>query len=193
MKKIYLIAFMIVFLVGLISATDYIPHKQTTDFDLVVTSNNGTSCNLSIIQYANGDSNILNQELTKNGQTFYATIDKTNFTQIGDVCMNVVCTDTLTYETGSVCRAVSPSGFTGTLGFYILILILSLGIVVLGFYMEDATIIILGSFGLGFVGLYILFNGIDGMKDATYTWAIGLIILMLGSYLSVKASSEMLN
>ena len=87
---------------------------------------------------------------------------------------------------------VSPNGLTGTLGFYFSILILSLGIMVLGFFLRDPIIVILSSFGLYFVGLYILFNGIDGLKDPVYTWAIGIIILMIAAYISIRSAYELI-
>ena len=87
---------------------------------------------------------------------------------------------------------VSANGLIDTLGFYFLILILSLGIMVLGFFLRDAIIVILSSFGLYFVGLYILFNGIDGLKDPVYTWAIGLLILMIAGYISIRSSYELI-
>lgn len=190
MKKLITILILSLCLINLASA--YQPHEQNKDFNLVVTSNNGTACNVSIIQLPDGTSNILNRPLTKNGQTFYTTITSGNFSLIGTTCMNIVCTDSVTYETGSVCREITTDGFDNKLGFYFLIILLSFGVIIFGYYSEDAITIILGSFGLYFVGLYILFNGIDAIKDTTYTWGIGIIILCLAFYFSFRASSELL-
>lgn len=88
---------------------------------------------------------------------------------------------------------VTSSGFDNTLGFYFIIILLSLGVILMGYYMEDSTVVILGAFGLTFVGLYILFYGIDAIKDATYTWAIGIIILCLAAYFGLRAAQESLN
>ncbi len=87
---------------------------------------------------------------------------------------------------------VTPGGFRDTLGFYFLILILSAGVIVFGFAIRDAPITILGSFGLYYIGLYILFYGIAGMKDPVYTWAIGIIILMLAAYISIRSAYELI-
>ena len=76
--------------------------------------------------------------------------------------------------------------------YYVIILILSAGVIVLGFAKYDAPIVILGSFGLYFIGLYILFNGIVELKDPVYTWALGIIILMLAAYISVKSSYDLI-
>ena len=85
---------------------------------------------------------------------------------------------------------INPSGFVGTLGFYIIILILSLGIIILGYSIEDAWVVVLGSFGFVLFGLFVLFYGIDGIKDTVYTWGIGIITIMLGAYFGVRGSLE---
>jgi len=87
---------------------------------------------------------------------------------------------------------VTGSGLNNTFGFYILILILSFGLIVLGFSMGDAPITILGSFGLYFVALYILFNGINGIQDLVTTWAIGIIILGVATYISIRSTYELI-
>lgn len=87
---------------------------------------------------------------------------------------------------------ISPTGFSGTLGFYAIILVLSLGIIILGFAKEDGIVIILGSFGLYFAGLYIILYGIVGIKDVVYTWATGIIVLMLAAYISIRTAWELI-
>lgn len=87
---------------------------------------------------------------------------------------------------------VTPSGDSNLGNYYWMILLLSIGVIALGFYKEDATITLLGSFGLYFVGLYILFYGIDGIKDTIYTWGIGIIILSLAGYVSIRSAMEFL-
>jgi len=116
----------------------------------------------------------------------------TTFTEIGIYSVMMSCTDGTYSFTEEGEYNVTPSGFTGTLGFYLLILAISFGVMILGFALRDAVIVILSSFGLYFVGLYILFFGIDGFRDPTYTWAIGIIVLMLAAYISVKSALEMM-
>jgi len=191
MKKL-IILLLIISLIPLALAQDYLPHKQNTDFDLIISSNNGTQCNWTYIQYPDGTKISYNLNMTKIGTEFNYTIDKNNFTQLGSNCMGITCFDGSEYETGSVCREITPNGFIGTLGFYILILVLSLGIIILGFSLGDAPIVILGSFGLYFIGLYILFYGLVGIKDLVYTWGLALIILGLAFYISVKSAWELI-
>jgi hypothetical protein len=83
---------------------------------------------------------------------------------------------------------VTPTGLVGTLGFYIIILILSIFIIILGYAYEDEWVIILGAFGFVLLGLFILIYGINGFRDEVYTYAFGLITIMLGSYFAIKAA-----
>ena len=113
-----------------------------------------------------------------------------NFSKAGDYYYIAQCNSSKLGGYVEVPIEVNPSGLTETLGFYFLLIIFSAGVIVLGYYVKDAWIVVLGSFSLVLVGLYILFYGLVGIKDPTYTWGIGLIILMLGGYFGIKASLE---
>jgi len=108
--KLMLVFISLLFMINLVSAADYLTQKQNTNFDLVVQSNNGTACILSYIQYPNGVQSIFNIPLTKDGQTFYLTISSTNYSQIGNICHGVTCTDGSSSSTGSVCREITYTG-----------------------------------------------------------------------------------
>lgn len=119
-------------------------------------------------------------------------ISGNNFSEIGTYNYGTKCEGNNNGGTTIGTIEVTPSGFTGTLGFFFVILALSLGIVIVGFYMEDPIITILGSFGLFFLGLYILFNGIADMKDTVTTWSSGIITLGLAFYVSVRSTYEII-
>lgn len=89
---------------------------------------------------------------------------------------------------------VTPSGTddTKSYNFYIIILVISGVVIAAGFLLKDAPITILGTFGLYFVGLYILFNGIAGIKDLITTWAIGIILLGIAMYISIRSAYELI-
>ncbi len=94
-------------------------------------------------------------------------------------------TDTFEFE-------VTPSGDSGLTGYFFLIIILSYGLLAFGFWKEDITISILGTFALYFVGLYIMFNGIDIFKN-TLTDGFSLITLGIAGYTSFRMAHEYIN
>jgi len=192
MKNKLMLILLGVFLISFVSAEGDIGIvKQHGCIDIYNYCPTCSYINITAIQYPNGSINTMNLAMTKTDNNYvYEFCDTSliggySYTTCGDKDGTETCED-ITFE-------VTPSGFTGTLGFYILILALSFGIIGLGFYLDDAPIVILGSFGLYFVGLYILFFGISGMKDAVYTWAIGIIVLMLAAYISIRSAYEIMN
>lgn len=151
------------------------------------TISNSSAVNLSSVTKPSGETTFFDSAMSKNGKTFNYTYCSTN--ELGKYVYDYYDNEGNIYVNDF---EVTPSGFENTLGFYFLILILSIGIILLGLYLRDAPITILGSFGLYFVGLYILFYGLDGIKDTVYTWATGLIILCLALYISIKSTLELI-
>ena len=189
-KKILIfmaLAFMLV--VPFVSADSLGTFKQNQEMQITNYCSDGTCTymNLSSIILPNGTKINHNAAMTKNVQDFNYTYTPTligeyEFNTCGNPSGSVIC-DSDTFES-------TPSGFVGTLGFYILILILSLGIIILGFSLSDGWIVILGSFGFILLGLFILLYGIDGMKDTAYTYGIGIITIMAGSYIGIRSAIE---
>ena len=83
---------------------------------------------------------------------------------------------------------VTPTGFIGTLGFYLLLLIISLMLIVIGYSVEDEWLIILGAFGFILLGLFILLYGLVEIKDSAYTYGFGIITMMAGAYFAVRGA-----
>lgn len=94
-----------------VSAVDYTPHKQNTDLQFSITSNNATQCNVTTLDKPSGVS-LLNMIMTKNGQTFNTTILSGNLTALGVHCFNIMCTDGLNYEPGNICKDITYTGET---------------------------------------------------------------------------------
>lgn len=188
MNKILPIIFISIFMFGLVSATDYLPQKQNTNFELLISSNNATQCNWTYIQYPDGSQAYFNYPMTKSGTDFNYTINSGNFTRLGSTCMGITCYDGLTYETGSVCREVTPSGFIGTLGFYIILLIIIISMVLLGFSIKEEWFVILAGLGLMMLGIYSINYGVAGFRDMFMTWGIGLFEIGIGAILSIGSA-----
>ena len=157
--------------------------------------NNGTYCSgSSVCNYTvyNPDNSIIVDNLEGTNQGAYHNISF-NVANIGIYKVDMTCTDGSLNGAETLYFEVTGSGFQNTVWFYVIILAVSGGIMVLGFYLKDPPIVILGTFGLYFIGIYILINGIVGMKDLVTTWATGLIILGLAFYISAKSSWELIN
>ena len=157
--------------------------------------NNGTYCSDSAVCnytiFAPPDNTLLidNQRATNKGA--YHNITFTT-TEIGIYQADMTCNDGGLYGAETMYFEITGSGFNDTFGFYILILVFSIGIMVLGFWKQDAIIVILGSFGLYFLGLYILINGLAGFRDPVYTWSSGIIVLFVAAYISGRSSYELI-
>ena len=157
--------------------------------------NNGSFCSASAvcnftIYYPNKSVFIDNQQATnqvnRHNISFYA--QDLGVSQVDMICCDGTSgcgSDTMYFE-------VTGSGYNDSVWFYIIILGLSFGLIILGFSLQDAPITILGSFGLYFIGLYILFNGIVGVQDMVTTWSTGIIILGVAAYISTRSTYELI-
>jgi len=160
--------------------------------------NNGTYCSAAAVcnyTFYDRDNSIrFNNVLAENVGDAGASIWQYNLshTSTGIYKVDMVCIDSNNQGSSTLYYEVTGSGITDSLGFYIIILAISFGLIILGFSLTDPTITIFGSFGLYFVSLYTLFNGIAGTKDPTTTWAIGLILLGIAMYVSIRSAYELI-
>ena len=157
--------------------------------------NNGTYCSAAAVCnytiFAPPDNTLLIDNERATNQVAYHNITFTT-TEIGIYQVDMVCQDGTLNGAETLYFEITGSGFNDTFGFYILVLVFSIGIMVLGFWKQDAPIVILGSFGLYFLGLYILFNGLAGFRDPVYTYSSGIITLFVAAYISGKSAYELI-
>ncbi|KKK62393.1 hypothetical protein LCGC14_3004780 [marine sediment metagenome] len=156
--------------------------------------NDTTDCTFHL--FDNTGFHVINQlemPFDSEGIDWDLTITGLNFTRNGEYSSLVVCNTTLLGGFASVGFNVTPTGFGDLFDFYIIILLISAVLIIWGFMIKDPWVIIFGSFGLTFVGLYIMINGIVGIKDLVTTWAIALILLATAAYLSIRAAQEVIN
>ncbi len=130
-------------------------------------------------------------EFSLENKEFALNISGGNFT-IGRHGFIIWCNSSTAGGFVSGAFEVTPTGLTSNLGFYVLVLILSFGIIIFGVTRNDPVITLLGSFGLYFLGLYILFNVFVGVKDLVTTWAIGIIMLGLAMYVSLRSAYSLI-
>lgn len=160
--------------------------------------NNGTwcsasaTCNYTFYDRDNSirHNNVLATNVGVNGSSIWQY--SLAHTEPGLYKVDMVCLDSGLKGSETLYYEVTGSGLNNSIGFYIIILVLSLGIIILGFSLSDAPITIFGSLGLYFVSIYILFNGIAGVKDNVTTWAIGIILLGIAMYVSTRSAYELI-
>lgn len=198
-KIIYLIIFIMLVMPLIFAATD------TNDVDDIFKINtkvdykkpcfnNGTYCSAAAIcnfTIFNPDNTILIDNLQGTNQIYYHNI---TFSVIenGIYQADMTCIDGSNTGAETFYFNVTGNGLNDTVWFYALILGLSFGIMIMGFKLLDPPIVILGTFGLYFIGIYILRFGIVGIKDLETTWALGIIVLSVAFYISAKSSYELI-
>ena len=143
--------------VPLVSAEDISTFKKDQLSNLFQICDTCTYVTLDSIELPTKQLVNLNGSMVKDGNSFYYNY---TFSNIGDGHYNVCGDKDGSLQCESIPYTVTGSGVTGTVGFYVIILLLTLGIVVIGYKVEDPWVIILGAFGMFLFGLYILFFGI---------------------------------
>ena len=194
MNKFYL-AFALAFLLILpmISAAEQQTlgtFKQNTCINLIQTCSNCTYVNISSVNYPNGAVALGLTAMANSGIEYNYTYCKTS--QIGEY--NVYGYGDLdgVNSVWSYNFNITPSGYETTLGFYLLILAILGGLVVLGFSIKEGWFVVIGGMGFMILGIYSIINGIAGFKDTYLTWAMSLFILGVGAYIAIKSSIELI-
>jgi hypothetical protein len=124
--------------------------------------------------------------MIQDGTSYYYSFNRT--AQIGEYqyCTlgDVGGTDTI------ACKdfEITPSGFSGTLGFYIVLLCIIAGIVIMGFAIKEEWFVVLGGLGFIMLGIYSINYGVVGFRDMFMTWGVGLFEIAVGTILSVGAA-----
>ena len=188
-----------------VEAPVLVTHSQNGDFKFHIHTYNTTdgtrldnssiSCMIHLYSPLDG-SHLIEDTMSfdSNGIDFEYEVLGGNFTEIGQYAVLIDCENTKVGGFIEYGFDVTPAGIGIANGptFYWIIILLSLGVVIFGLLMKDATITILGSFGLYFFGLYTLFYGVAGVRDTIYTWGISIIVLGLAFYISVKAAHDLI-
>ena len=129
--KIVMAIVILLIVLPLATASEFPTHKQNTDLQFSITSNNATECNLTSIN-APGSLISINQIGTKNFQTFNFTIAGGNYSEFGTYCHNIECSDGSIIVSGDKCYEINYFGkeltesqstiYLGLLGILILVL-----------------------------------------------------------------------
>lgn len=152
-----------------------------------------TTCNFTI-KNPNGliiSDNLIGSYNSSNGESNISI----NFDSLGIWNIKQTCCDVPSRGCGtqSYLIQITGSGFNDNLNFYIIILIISSGMVLLGILKRDAVVSIIGSFGFIILSLYSFINGIAGIRDVVYSRSISILVLGLAFYISIKAGAEIID
>jgi len=114
------------------------------------------------------------------------------FSDLGIYTIDMVCCDGgLGCGSETFYAQITPSGWQGTLGLYIILIILSFGAVIFGIWKQDVWITLLGAFGLYFFGIWTIIYGLDIYKNWV-TEGFGIFILAIAFYVSSKTVLELI-
>lgn len=155
--------------------------------------NNGSYCSASAI--CNYTMFSPTKQLLLNNVQATNNISNHNYTlyfpEMGTYQIDMVCIDGGNKGSNTFHAQITGSGFNSNLGFLLAIFLIPIAILALGFKLEDHWLIMLGSFALFIVGLYILLNGIADIRNLAVTRTLGIITLMIGAYISVRTGYEL--
>ncbi len=196
-KKLLTILLVSVFLLTSFSALTY---KQNVPAEInLVCINAGycTSsavCNVSIFS-PSGNAILTGVQATQNESLarYNITLNENQTVELGQYQVGGFCKDGSVTQLIDFTFDVTPTGFLEIFDFYLIILIAAAVIIIFGFWIRDPWVVMFGTFGLYFGGIFIIRFGIVGLKDIAFTWAIGLVILMVAAYISIKVGVEMLD
>ena len=187
LKKI-LVVFVAMMLIGFASAEieELKPVKINDCINLPQIEYNSTYQNLTFILKPNGQIEPINKYMTKNGYSYNYSYCNTGIigTYTANGCSDVSCWN---YE-----FKVTPSGFEGLGTFLFVFIVIILLIFLIGFRLENAWIMSLGSILIIIFGFFIVKFGVDIIKDTQTTWAIGLVVWAIGIYSLYLSAEEQL-
>ncbi len=201
MKKILFIFIMSMFMISLVSAAEpSFRVKQNSPYDIKVSCENAggfcsasSTCNLTV---NTPDSDILINNVAMenlNNGYFNFSITENHTILLGEYTARAGCSDGTLNATTTFIYEVTPTGLGDIFDFYLIILIASAVIIIFGFWISDPWVVMFGTFGLYFVGIFIIRFGIVGLRDNAYTFSIGLVLIGIASYISIKIGIELLD
>lgn len=166
--------------------------KQNTCVELKQTCSNCTQVNITRISAPNSTVLLSTQAvMTRTDTTYNYTFCRNN--QLGkhivDWKANPDGTFTCSTCTGNYDYQITTTGFDLPIAFQFLFIGIIFSVLALGIVKRDITITLLSTFGLYFIGLWMLFYGFNIYKNL-YTEAFSFITLGIAGYLSIIMANE---
>jgi len=196
-KQIYIIGIMLLVMISFVLAEQELsnPFKQYDCIQAVQTCDNCTFVNFTSVQYPDSTFEILNIIASNYGTDFNLTFCNTS--QIGTYIFRTIGDLNGEITKGNFNVYINPSGqtFNNVIYeylFFILILVIFYFILYLGYKHEDLPIVMIVSFGIMLLGIYIFQNGIANLNNQ-YTNAFSLINICLAAYILLRGSVDLIN
>jgi hypothetical protein len=191
-RQLFLLVFVSLLLIGFVSAEvqSLGTFKQNQCVNVIQTCSNCTYANISSIVAPDSTEVLGLSSMTKVGTKYNKTFCSTS--SIGTYIVNGYADVDGVNTVWAYDFEVTPSGYTGTLGFSFILLGILGGLIVLGFAIKEGWFVVIGGMGFMVFGLYSIINGIAGFKDTFMTWTVSLLILGIGAYLSIKSAIELI-
>lgn len=179
--------------------------KQNTDFTLQIhaynttsglnLSNATTTCNVHL--YNQYGTHLLKRNNINwdNSTEWTIIIDKGNFSSIGQYAMEAWCVSGHIGGSERIYFEVTSSGESlintndSNKNILLVLMIVSIGLILLGFSIKDEWVTALGGFTGTGLGLYVFINGI-GIYNNSTTDMVGIIVIFFSAYVAIRSTLE---
>jgi hypothetical protein len=185
----------IIGLIGLMLCLMILPMVNAEDqerykpLDLVITSNIATSCALLVTTQPDGTKETQNLAMAKDNQAFSIHIEGGNYTQLGEVCHKIFCTDGTDSVTNDECFKVTTTGNSNNLYLPLILGIFGLTLMVVAMWKKNGWLGLFSGFVFIILGIYSMIYGLGVIQDQ-YTEMISYVILGWGLILCFVAIAE---
>lgn len=185
------VLFYFIFLIYLVSAVPSLgTFEQNKDINLIQVCDNCTFVNLTKIQLPDEGGVInIDDSMTKDGTYYNYTFIQTD--KLGTY-IYTTCGDDDGYLTcQSIDFLVTPSGSSGILGLFIVVIGVIYGVAFIGFFGRNEWVAVFGGLAMIILGLFTLNNGIDIFRN-TITDVFSWTTIGLGSFFSLFTGVELI-
>jgi hypothetical protein len=166
------------------------PVKQGSCVALPQTYANSSWQNISVIQVPDKTMIQVNDRMTNLGGGFF-NYTFCNTGRVGEYIVNGVGDIDGVPQTWNYNFFVTPSGFTGILGLFVIVIAAIYFIAFFGFFGKSVWVAMFGGLGMILLGLFTLNNGID-IYRSFITEAFSFITIGIGSTFALTAGVDLI-
>ena len=193
MRKLILILLISMFMISFVSATCVTEQnaeiKSVTrlhNINLWTTCSDCDSVNITQMNYPNGINKSVNYVMNKNGFVYNYIFTNTeqvgrySYVTVGNSVSNGICIQSVSFDVKAL-----------DIVFCSMLIIISLGLALFGFFGKNEWITIIGGLIMIPIGIYFIYNGIDIYKS-TLTEIISITMIGLGAFFTIFTGVEII-